>query len=106
MNGFLFVLLLQVVLSLNHLQGAFLILLLGSGFGLLLLIFEFFFGRVLGMISAVRSASSDTYKCSGFYPFKQCAINDMKAEEPPGTSVTSGFDGKGSYVIRAVLKGS
>lgn len=94
---------LQVVLSLNHLQGAFLILLLGSGSGVLLLVLEFVLGRVLGVLnSAVRSASSDAYKSS----FSQRVVADTEPQGPPGCQVTSGFDDKGNYVIRAVLKGS
>lgn len=95
---------LQVVLSLNHLQGAFLILLIGTGSGVLLLILEFFLGRVLGVLSsAARSASSDVYKSS----FSQgVAAGGTKPRGHPACNVTSGFNEKGDYVIRAVLKGS
>ncbi|KAK8396872.1 hypothetical protein O3P69_005090 [Scylla paramamosain] len=87
----------QVVLNLNHLQGPFLILLLGSGSGVLLLLLEFFVAR---MLFAFPTSSR------GFSPFSQKTLMKSDSQTPSEGRVVSRFDEKGNYVIRAVLKGN
>ncbi|MPC11460.1 Glutamate receptor ionotropic, delta-1 [Portunus trituberculatus] len=93
----------QVVLNLNHLQGPFLILLLGSASGVLLLLLEFVIAR---MFFAFPVSSRELPKINGLSPFNQKTLMSNGPHTPSPGGVVSGFDEKGNYVIRAVVKGN